>query len=118
VTKANLNDKPEWEIFYKASNVYNVSFLNETQQIYEYTKKISKDNNVYHNLLKIFFTNGPLYEQYGNVKKMPTYLSCRFNLDIFHDYFKCIGYVTWDSEEYAYALLNFVSGSWYQRLPN
>ncbi len=115
VTKANEEDHAEWEEFYKASHLFNVSFLNETQKIYEVTQLIPHNNEVFQNLLRVFFTNGPLYKEYASLKKMPQYLNCRFNIDVFHDYFKCIGYRTWDSEEYATELLDFLTGSWFER---
>lgn len=69
-------------------------------------------------MLSSFFTEGPQAKEYLNNKKMPTYLSCRFSLDVFDDYWKCIGYKTWDAEEYAYKLLNVVGGSWFKLLPD
>lgn len=32
------------------------------------------------------------------------------------DYFKCIRYISWDSEEYGFKLLNLLSGKWYERI--
>jgi hypothetical protein len=90
--------------------------LNETEKIYEYTKQIDSNPDVFNPLLKAFFADGPQYDEYRISKKFPTYLSCRFNLDIFNDYFKCIGYITWDPEEYAYKLMNILTGSWFVKL--
>jgi hypothetical protein len=120
MTEANLHpdETPDWDVAYRATSLFNVPFLNETQAIAKYTKNIKTSNENYLRLLDSFFTSGPLYNEYAKLKKMPTYLSCRYNLDIFSDYTKCIGYFTWDAEEYAYEFLNWVVGSWYEKLPN
>ena len=31
------------------------------------------------------------------------------------DYFSCIRYITWDTEEYAFRFLDILTGQWYIR---
>lgn len=47
---------------------------------------------------------------------MAKYISCRFKKTTFTDYFKCNGKKSWDAAEYAYALLNYLNGDWYEKL--
>ena len=120
VTKANLEPEvsPNWDEAYRATSLFNVPFLNETEVIANFTRNIQSNTDNYKSILDSFFTGGPMVAEYTSLKKMPRYLSCRYNLDVFSDYYKCIGYVTWDPEEYAYELLNWVMGSWFEKLPN
>lgn len=49
------------------------------------------------------------------IKEFGKYLGCRFEKDIFSDYMKCIGYSSWDSEEYSNYVLSLISGKWYEK---
>ena len=32
----------------------------------------------------------------------------------FDDYFKCIKYISWDTDEYMFKFLNILTGKWYE----
>jgi len=45
-----------------------VKDLNDFDGLYQYTLRIETDEVDFQNALKAYFTNGPLYDQYKDVK--------------------------------------------------
>ena len=41
---------------------------------------------------------------------MPNYFKCRFLENNFNDFFNCIGWRTWNYEEYGFKFLNLLTG--------
>jgi hypothetical protein len=121
LTKANSEpdvETPKWDIAYRATEHFNVTYLNDYESLSAFSERILTDKNNFNKIMSSFFTGSPLINQYLSNSKMARYLSCRFTKDIFDDYYKCIGYITWDPEEYAYKLINVIEGSWFKKLPN
>jgi hypothetical protein len=69
ITQANLNaETPKFEISYRASELFNVKYLNDTQGINKYTLDIESDDKVFRKALKAFYSDGPNYDEYLKVK--------------------------------------------------
>lgn len=67
LTEANLSsDDPVWKVSYRASEFFNVKYLNEVDKINEFVLNIEKDNNIYTRMCRAFFADGPQIEVYYN----------------------------------------------------
>ena len=70
-----------------------------------------------------FFGVGTDFDKYKDNKSMYNilflefgkYLGCRFSMDVFDKYMKCISYWSWDSSEMTNFLLEHLSGNWYEK---
>lgn len=107
---------PKWDIAYRATNYFSVNDLSDVSSLKKFCLDIENHMPTFEKVVSSFFTGGPLVRDYLATKKMKKYLSCRFREDIFDHYYKCIGYITWDAEEYAYKLLNILTGSWFKKI--
>ncbi len=68
LTKANQDTQPpKWEIAYRASELYNISYLNDTMGLYNFAKEIETNQEVYDKALKAFYSDGPSYLASKNV---------------------------------------------------
>lgn len=120
VTKANLNlnTKPDLDVAYKAASHLNVLYLNYTQHIYDYVHSLDDNQANFDKTVKMYFAEGPLYKPSVIPNNMSKYLKCRFANDVFENFVKCAGKKNISEEDYSYYILNWFSGSWYERLPN
>jgi hypothetical protein len=68
LTKANLDIKPpEWEVAYRASELFNIAYLNDTLGLYLFAQEIETNQEVYDKALEAFYSGGPDYSAYKNV---------------------------------------------------
>ena len=130
ITKANNSpdNNPEWEVSYRATEHFNVRYLNETEALHNFTLSIGSDKEVYRKALKKYFSDGPNYEAYlnntSNLRiwltciEMPRYLSCKFKETLFTNFLKCMNYNTLFLNEYVFVILNDLSGNWFEKLVN
>ena len=78
--------------------------------------KIMYDKDSFNFIIDSFYAQGVEKLSYINNKRLPHYISCRFNESIFDDYLKCTGYRTWDYIEYVNRLIESLSGKWYVKV--
>ncbi len=78
--------------------------------------KIIDDKDSFEFIIDSFYAQGVEKLSYINNKRLPHYISCRFNESIFDDYLKCTGYRTWDYIEYVNRFIESLSGKWYIKI--
>ena len=78
--------------------------------------KIMEGKDSFEFFIDSFYAQGVEKLSYINNKRLPHYISCRFNESIFDDYLKCTGYRTWDYIEYVNRFIESMSGKWYVKI--
>ncbi len=71
LTNANSlpeNEIPQFDIAYKASEFFNIKYLNDTEGISKYTQDIITDPEVFNKALKAYYSDGDMYHNYINIK--------------------------------------------------
>jgi hypothetical protein len=112
------DDPPKWEAKYRATEYFGLENLTEIEKIRNFVLKIESDEEINEKVLEAFFSGGPEYLARKKNKEMPKYFRCRFLENTFNDFFDCIGWHTWNHEEYSFKALNILTGKWYLRLPD
>jgi predicted restriction endonuclease len=108
---------PRWEIRYQASEYLNVESLEQYSKIADFVNNLNVDTKAYEKLVKYYYTEGPMYEIGMKDSRLFTYLKCRMLNDDFYEFFRCISWITYNLEEYAFDILNHAGGAWYKRIP-
>jgi len=67
LTKANSSpEKPKWDFVYRATEAFKVNDLADFNQFKQFIEKIEDKQAEYKTVLKNFFNDGPLYNEYIN----------------------------------------------------
>jgi hypothetical protein len=75
-----------------------------------------EDKNVFDFVLDTFYAQGVEKQSYINNKRLPNFMTCRFNISVFDEYLRCTGYRTWDYTEYINRFIESFSGNWYLKV--
>jgi len=62
--------KPKWEVRYRATELFKVDYISNYEKVKEFILNVNDKTEKIDNLLKAFFCNGPLFDQYVNNKSM------------------------------------------------
>lgn len=118
LTEANLTPeiKPQFTVSYTAKESFNIKHLNDYYPFKESISRMSTDKDWFDFITDAFYADGVEKLSYIANKRLPKFLTCRFNESVFDLYFKCTGYRTWDSAEYVDRFLEMIIGQWYVKV--
>jgi len=117
ISKANADpdNTPTWEVLYNAKQYFGMENMLDYSRFVNVTQELISNSTNVTSIMYNFFGVGKDYEKNKDNKKFGKYLGCRFEKDVFDDYFKCIGYRSWDPTELTNYFLEMLSGSWYKK---
>jgi hypothetical protein len=113
------DDPPKWEPKYRATEYFNLENLTQIEKIKNFVLQIENDEEIYKKAIEAFFSGGPdSIVRQKDPKKIPKYLRCRFIENTFDDFFDCISWRTWNTQDYVFKGFNLITGKWFLRLPD
>jgi hypothetical protein len=130
VTKANVNENvlPQFEIGYTASELFNLTYLNEFDKYQTAVDKIMSDEDYFERISFIYFgfgephvdlvtgPGGKMIRTKSDDEDLKFFLWCRFKEGVFENYVKCMGKrKSWDGFDSAMSFVEKLSGKWHTR---